>query len=90
MGNNVSLNYSKDDVMHRAFKITWRPPELRRGPGTMFTAGYFVYYLKHQFCSPSSILRDRSLIIRQGGLEEKEQKRCKFSMTPPIKVLIFS
>jgi hypothetical protein len=35
-------------------------------------------------------IRDRSLIIRQGGLEEKEQKRCKFSMTHPIKVLIFS
>jgi hypothetical protein len=35
-------------------------------------------------------IRDRSLIIRQGGLEEKEQKWCKFSMTHPIKVLIFS
>ena len=36
------------------------------------------------------LIRDRSLIIRQGGLAEKEQKQCKFSMTHPIKVLIFS
>ena len=51
----------------------------------------YIHYLPFiNYFDLLSLFRDRSLIIRQGGLEEKEQKRCKFSMTHPIKVLIFS
>ena len=60
------------------------------GPDCNSNLQDLVNYIDNWTTSNNMKLRDRSLIIRQGGLEEKEQKRCKFSMTHPIKVLIFS